>query len=429
MGLVVFAALLIKHGFVKPALLFPNLSPDDEGMAAIEARYKAAMSSRSGPNNALMNTVLVDDDAPATSDKAQEEEPKKQTEQKIDLLHALISIGEVSFALQLLAQYPWVIAAYPNIAQLVLRNVDYCIDPVYRKVTKLPGYTPAPVRHAPQKVPTLSYPVPPSTSAKEFEFFFPGWNEFIEQWDTIEDVYTKGEHWLRLLSGLGGRASGTMTKLCRIMRVYFDALRAEKLQASGFDPTKLTRPQILQLRATPEEIAPWADIIRGTLLPALSVSDDATACFDEELEQVLAQFPWETLACLFGEWRDNTCNNKSRGHMPPAANASTKATREIKQALSRVTAAQSNPAAPTRASQASERVPARALAKHGRANPAALWTVSNSQVMAYGSVGNIGEHIIEVGRYTNRLSEDVAVFTWVDTLSNANTNHRAIESE
>jgi THO complex subunit 2 len=417
------AALLIKEGFVKPAFLFPNLSPDDDGMAQIEARYKAAMSSRSGPNNALMNSVLVDDDAPAgASDKPAEEadKPIKQTEQKIDLLQALVSIGEVSFAMNLLAQYPWILAAYPNIAQLVLRNIDYCIDPVYRRCTEVDDSadsTPTGTYDL-QVVPTLSWPVPRSTPTKTYEFFYSSWNERLEQWETIEDVYTKGEHWLRLLSGLGGKAPGPMTKICKIMNVYFDELRENKLAAGE------------NVRPTNAEIAPWMDLIRGTLLPALSVTDDLTTCFDDELEHTLNEFSWETLACLIGEWRDNTCNLKSRAHLPPAANATTKATRDIKQALSRITAAASNPNAPTPASQAaSDRGPARALAKYGRANPAALWTVSNSQVMAYGAVGNIGEYIIEVGRYTSSLSKEVAVFTWVDTLSSSATNPRAIESK
>lgn len=427
-----FAALLIKHGFVKPAFLLPNLSPDDEGMAEIEKRHQAAMSSRSGPQNALMNTVLADDENPASSgEKTVEdvEKPKPKNEQKIQLLQALLSIGEVDLALQLLARYPWVPAAYPNIGQLIIRNIDYCIDPVYQRFTKLPGYSAPPVRQFEKIVPTLVCPQPPATATTEHRFFYPNWSDDMVRWESIEDLNSKGEHWLRLLSGLGGRGTGTMTKICRIMKVHFDDLRDAKIKALGLEESTLTRQQKLELRATEQEIAPWSNLIRGTLLPALSLSDAAAASFDHELEQVLNEFPWETLASLIGEWRDGITNAKARGHLPAAANAATKATRDIKQALSRVTAAQSNPSAPTPSSQASERVPARALAKHGRGNPIALWTISNSQVMAYGSVGNIGEHIIEVGRYTNKLSKDVAVFTWADTLANANTNHKSVESE
>lgn len=432
-GLLYFAALLVKDGFVKPAFLLPNLSPDDDGMAEIEARYKSAMSSRSGPNNALMNTVLVDDEAPTSSSDSPafvEEKPKAKAEQKIQLLQALMSIGEVDFSLQLLARYPWVAMSHPSIGQLIIRNIDYSLDPVYRRVTNQPSYGAVPLPAARDVVPTLVSPPPPSTIVKTFEFFYPNWFDHLDHWETIDDLHTKGDHWLRLLGGLGGRGIETMTKLCRIMKVHFEGLRNAKLVAFGIEPgTSLTRAQAMQIRATEGEISPWAGLIRGVLLPALSLSDDATAAFDHELELVFDEFPWETLACLFGEWRDLTGNTKARGHLPPAANATTKATRDIKQALSRVTAAQSNPGVPTPSSQASERVPARALAKQGRANPTAFWTVSNSQVMAYGSVGNIGEHIIEVGRYTNRLSKDVAVFTWVDQLANSSTNQRSIESE
>lgn len=143
-------------------------------------------------------------------------------------------------------------------------------------------------------------------------------------------------------------------------------------------------------------------------------------------------FNWETVASFLGEWRDGTTNPKSRTNALPAVHATTNSTREIKQALSRVTAAQSatpllpgQQAAPVPVTD--NRGPSRALAKHGHANPLGLWTTGNGQVMSYGSVGNIGEYFMEVARYSNSLSKDIAMYTWVDTLA-TNRHNKSVEN-
>lgn len=48
--------------------------------------------------------------------------------------------------------------------------------------------------------------------------------------------------------------------------------------------------------------------------------------------------------------------------------------------------------------------------------------------MAYGSIGNLGEYFMEVARYSNALSKDVAVFTWVDTLASNTKQNRSVEN-
>lgn len=90
-----------------------------------------------------------------------------------------------------------------------------------------------------------------------------------------------------------------------------------------------------------------------------------------------------------------------------------------------MTAAQSGQ--PGGQAAAENKGPSRALAKHGHANPLGLWTTGNGQVMSYGSVGNIGEYFMEVARYSNSLSKDVAMFTWVDTLA-SNQHNRSVEN-
>lgn len=160
---------------------------------------------------------------------------------------------------------------------------------------------------------------------------------------------------------------------------------------------------------TEAELEPWLKILRIALLPALSASS-CTAAFDIELWNLLRFFPYPVRYQLYGEWRDFTCTFNKSTTCPIAAQAAAECTRDIKKALSRVTASQSGPGAPT----AADRGPARALAKLSHTNPIALWSTAVTQVKAY---PNIGASIVEAGRYMTQLSMDVAMFTLVDVLS------------
>ena len=156
---------------------------------------------------------------------------------------------------------------------------------------------------------------------------------------------------------------------------------------------------------------PWLDMLRISLLPALSAST-ATAAFDIELWSLLKFFPYPVRYGLYGEWRDSTCSFSGRNSCPVAAQAAAESTREVKKALSRVTAATS--AAVPGGPSSTDRGPARALAKLSHSNPCALWDSAVKQVRSY---SNIGQYIVEAGRYMTQLSMDVAAFTLVDTLS------------
>lgn len=431
--LVFLTALLVKYGFVKPGHLLPALSPDEDGMNDIQKRFQGAMSSRSGANNALMNTVLVDDDAlgegGASAVAEVVEPPKPEAEQKILLLQALLAIGESDFALYLLAQNPWVVSAYPHIADLIIRNLNYAISDLYDACvarSETDDNVPR-VAWNPEVVLTTLYPPPPSTMSTEWQFFYNTWADGVEVWTELEDVHRKGERWFAILKGLGGRDAKLMARVCRIMVERFRQLRKAKIEAKGFDPAHLTYDQRSELLLSAQELAPWRSIIRHTILPALNISQAVSAPFANEVGDIFASFDWPTVASLIGEWRESTTNLKARTAILPAAHAAGQSTREVKQALQRVTASQAGSNSNATDSQTADRGPARALAKHGQGNPLALWTTGNGQVMSYGSVGNIGEFFMDVARYSGSLSKEVAVFTWVDTLASSK-NARGIEN-
>lgn len=432
--LLFLTALLVKHGFVKAGHLLPVLSPDDDAMFDIQKRFEAAMASRSGANNALVNSVLVDDEAldgGAATPAEVVEPPKPEAEQRILLLQALLAVGEADFSLYLIAQNPWVVSAYPHIADLIIRNLNHSIHVLYdRTVVRndLGDDVPLAPPHVDIILTTL-FPPPPSTMSTEWQFFYKHWADSVEVWTEIDDVHRKGERWFSLLKGLGAREVELMVRVSRILVEHLRHLRKAKIEAKGFDAAHLTYDQKQELFLTPQELHPWRGLIRNTILPALNISESVGAPFANEVGEIFASLDWPTIACVIGEWRDLTTNLKERNPMWPAAHAAAQSTREVKQALQRVTAAATASATPGMATapQTADRGPARALAKHGHGNPLALWTTGNGQVQSYGSVGSIGEFFMEVARYSGTLSKEVAVFTWVDTLASSR-NLRSIEN-
>ncbi|WWC89783.1 uncharacterized protein L201_004709 [Kwoniella dendrophila CBS 6074] len=423
MGLTYMAALLVKHGFVSLADLLPFLSPDDSQMEEIRKKWYSSVSSRSGPQNALSNSVLLDDDAPAASTSKEAESggppPKPPPEQRIQLAQALLAIGDLPSALYFLSRFPWIAQSHTSIADLILRTVAFALESLYRlympPTTDVEGedlemtvIAPSVSSLLKELVPTLHSPPPPETSSKRFEFFYPDWQESMESWSGLEDIHSKGLRWLSLIRGLGGRNASIMVKICRIGVAYFASLRKEK--EADFDPSGPIERSVA-LEPTAQEMRLWLDITRISLLPSLSCSS-ATAAFDVELWSLLSYFPYTVRYSLYGEWRDSTCSFKGRNPCPVATHAAGECTKEVQKALRRVVSTTNNGSASI-ATQA-ERHSARSLAKLSHGNPLFLWTTAVTQVKAY---PNIGQAIVDAGRYMTQLSFDVATFVMLDTLS------------
>ena len=412
-------------------------------MEKIHNAYLRSVSSRSGPSNALSNSVLVDDEPPTSAASKADDAgppPKAPPEQRILLLQALLAIGDLPSSMFFLARFPWVAQSHPPIADLIMRIVAFALEDVYRSVVvrqfgdvgedELDFTAQAPffgTRSEREIVSTILAPAPPTTPSKEFEFFYSDWANSLERWSSSRDIFDKGLRWLSLVRGLAGRDIPVMVKICRIGAAEFAALRKVKELEQGLQHDAKTKDEIrlvevsagalettvakISPQPTSEEMKPWLDLIRISLLPALSASG-ATAAFDVELWHLLKYFPYLVRYALYGEWRDSTCRPMGRNPCPVAAHAAAESTRDIKKALSRVTAAQSAPGGGQAA--ATDRGPARALAKLSHTNPHALWMTAVTQVKAY---PNIGQFIVEAGRYMTQLSTDVAMFTLVDTLS------------
>jgi THO complex subunit 2 len=228
-------------------------------MENIRKKWLLTVSSRSGPSNALSNSVLLDDDSPATSSAAAEASglpPKPPPEQQIQLLHALLSLGDLPAAEYLLARFPWVAQSHPAISDLIMQIVAGALENVYRTFAtqSLQGseegevdlLAPAPTLRLTNKevVATLYNPPPPETPTKRFEFFYPHWQEGMELWETPEDIRVKGLRWLQLTRGLAARSVEVMVKICRLGAAHFAALRKEKEVGLGLTHGAKTKDEL-----------------------------------------------------------------------------------------------------------------------------------------------------------------------------------------
>ncbi|WVN86680.1 uncharacterized protein L203_101852 [Cryptococcus depauperatus CBS 7841] len=418
-GLIYIAALLIKHGLMNLSDIVPFLSPDDAEMEVVRKQWASSLSSRSGPSNALTDSVLDDDDPVSTSTSAAQNEEilsKPPPEQRIQLTEALFALSDKGAVKYMLGRWPWIAQKSTIVADLILDLVDHAVDSVYQDMNgaedefDLGAMAPFvdPLQEK-DEVLTLEVPTPPETITKRFKFFYPGHHDVYETWKTNEEIHEKGLRWLGLIRGMGGRRSSLMIKLCRIAARHFEQTRKEKVLQFGIED-EMSKKQLHLLQPTSDELKPWLDILRISILPSLSCSS-ASAAFDVELWNVLKLFPYTVRYSLYGEWRDSTCNADGRNPCLVATHSAAITTKEVQKALRRVTSTNS---ATTSGVTQSERHSARALAKQSHGNPMFVWTTAVTQVKAY---PNIGEAIVDAGRYMTQLSYDVATFVMLDTLA------------
>lgn len=230
-------------------LCHAQLSPDDDVLAKTEAVYRDAQAQLTravGGSNALAQAgALVDDDAPsrpssstnskAAADAAAASAKRDLPHQKLGLLRALLSIGDLEHSLFILAQYPFLVPAYPDLADLLLRLLDESIAPAYAtiSVAKEKGqyshdFTAAKPKFVPAS--TAASKVAPVTPVntylsgrafpdpnKEYVFFFADWKERLPKAGDWEEVLEVLELYLPFVGVFVSRNFSLYTKLCRII--------------------------------------------------------------------------------------------------------------------------------------------------------------------------------------------------------------------
>lgn len=208
----------------------------DESYQRYLAKVKERISSAKLSQLALAAPLESTGSAPSRSRSTASQEankpsqPKELPNQKVGLLNALLAIGALRPAIAVMTKYPWIVDAYPEIADLMLRVLKHSIGPLYESLfakDKMPncavprarygssGVIPAP---EPKRVLTLWAPTPPRTSSIQFVFFFPEWVRRIPVCSSLDDLEDVAEPLLQFVGLHISREPAFITKLLRLAR-------------------------------------------------------------------------------------------------------------------------------------------------------------------------------------------------------------------
>lgn len=214
----------------------------------IEPTWREAQANlvrKVGGNNALANAgALVDDDAPirastskstaSTSASTTKPTVRDLPNQKLSLLRALLTIGDIKRSLFIIAQYPYLVSVYPDIADLLNRLLAESIKPAYdsiatmKEVRKTTEAARVPRTHYSTTTKTQVPPMKPTAfiSARAFPkiessrlhtFFFAEWKERLPLCEDSLETLEVLEIYLPIIGFFISNDFPLFTKLCRII--------------------------------------------------------------------------------------------------------------------------------------------------------------------------------------------------------------------
>ncbi|GEM11852.1 tho2 protein [Rhodotorula toruloides] len=400
-------ALLIWHGYVKLTDLWAHLSPTDEDLAKLETKWRdeqAQLARSVGGANALaMAGALVDDEAPAakpaastpvngtaSTSAAPPPPPRDLPNQKVGLLRALLTIGDITHAFFILGQFPFLASAFPDIADLLNRLAHVSIDPAYAStsISRQHAQYADEFKAAKPKVTVDSkgekkvtmperklaltsdaFPDP----RRDWTFFFPRWQERVPRaGDWAGVVHLLEEMYLPLVKVFVARDFKLFTKLIRIAV-------ADLAVDFANHPRRVN----------------WLDLLRVHLVPAVSLLDSFTAA-SLELWRVLSLYPIETRFEIYGEWKDVHYRRN-----PVLGVRKAEAERDVKSLLRRL-------------STDNVKKLGKSFARIAHTNPAVIFAVALNQVQSY---DNLIIPVVEACRYLTDLGYDIMAYSILDALS------------
>lgn len=250
-----------------------------------------------------MAGALADDDAPAAAggskdvvmaDATVEVVPElPMPNQKVGLLSAQLSIGDIENAMFTLARFPKITATHPEVADLICRIVRAMIQDVYDPISPkalhpaLKKDNDFPYKYPPRKDSeseitverTLSPNVPLSTETTHYEFFYPQWDKHLIRCSTLKDIATLVHPMLVVIGVRIHRDPKLVAMLCRIGAAELGrlnasiteldaAVKAKKEQDDTEPKEKLSAVKAERVRVE----TMWIDMARRLFLPAVSLT-------------------------------------------------------------------------------------------------------------------------------------------------------------
>jgi len=156
----------------------------------------------------------------------------KNTNQKISLLHALLSVGALRPAFAILTKFSWVVDVFPELADLLLRILKHSLEPFYETMSnkqRNSNFLKPRLRFGPsgsmqpaarKSLLTLWAPTPPSTTNTDFVFFFPDWADRIPMTVTLDDLEDVIEPIMQFVGIHVSRDPLFLTKFLRLGRQH-----------------------------------------------------------------------------------------------------------------------------------------------------------------------------------------------------------------
>ncbi len=416
--------------------LYPHLSPTDDEledkgykayMASIDARIDNAKISQ-----LAMAAPLESSSQPSSSSRlpppAPEArkpsppnptlEPKDPPNQKVALLVALLSVGALRPALALLTKFPWLVDAYPEIADLLIRVMKHSLATLYDQhlVTKprnpsniqprarwsATGVVPAPVR---KPMLTLYAPTPPGTSTADFVYFFPFWADHVPLCSTLDDLIDVIDPLMAFVGLHVSRDPVFLTKFARLGRLHITSMvrrpvlvpsRTRLLTGCQLETDPTTKKPI----GAPDSDNPiskfWHKVLRVYFLPALPLIRGNAVC-TVEIWNVIRQFETTVRWKLYGEWKTRTYTTH-----PELRVRAVQVDRESKGVLRRLSHNTIDTLSGT-------------VAKIAHSNPCIFFANAVNQIMAYDNLASV---VVQALRYATNMGFDVLVYIILDALSN-----------
>ncbi|RFU28127.1 hypothetical protein B7463_g8211, partial [Scytalidium lignicola] len=428
-NLIYLTALLIKIGFISLRDLYPHLWPLDENMEAVretrtkELADKERLNRPGGGANALMLAgALADDTLPnngrtrettatkpdstpkptGTEDVEHTDKLDEPTDQKVQLLTCLLTIGAIPESLFILGRFPWLPEAYPELLDLIHRIVNYSIKDVYDMARPLSSHDPecstkkvadldqngmpkGQVRLV--QIPTrklLRWPFPDKFDTNDnnsYRFYWDEWADNIPVCQTVDDVFTLCS---TLLNYSGVNIGKDPSLLSKLARIGTKSLCDDR---------------------SPENLARWQDLLKRLLVPALSMTKSNTSVVNE-IYEMLRFYPVSVRYSVYAEWFEGQISR-----LPAMRTAFARARLETLSTMKRI-------------SMTNLTSMARTLAKTAYACPGIVFSVALSQIEAY---TNLTEVVVECAKYFTDLGYDVLVWSLMSSLGGKDRNRTNAE--
>lgn len=346
---------------------------------------------------------------------------KEMPNQRLGLLHALLSVGALRPAISIISKFPWMVDAFPELSDLMIRVLNYSINDIYEsaltfKKDTMASFTKAKPRFgssglvpAAERKPhiTLIAPKPPPTSAINFVFFFPEWTQYIPVCSTEDDLIDVLEPLMRFIGPQISRDHMFLTRFLRTGRPHITSIVCTRSYVSSVSRTliltfytqNITDPETKKSTMIEDKENPvrkfWTMVVRRYLLPALCLTQ-GNAVSTVDIWNIVKMFDVHTRWRFYGEWR-----SLYKTH-PELRVREIQVDRESKGVLRRLSVKTVESLSGT-------------VAKLAHSNPYIFFANVVNQVMAYDNLANV---IISSLTHVTVMGFDVLLYIVLDALAN-----------